>query len=137
MRERTQVVACEGGVKVLDVAQHRRAEPLVVGIRIRFVREDRALVAVLLGDDDFVIPVRALDQSHRDRRPAAARQFQQSLDVLGRFLEIGLHDDADVGPVAELLVGDHALEQVIRDLVQRPLLHVYVEEDVLLPRPQE
>ena len=72
MGQAAQVVAAEGGIDDIVGFEQHAAQPLVARIGGGFVLEDRNRPALLLGPSDLVIPVRALDQAHADRRAGRA-----------------------------------------------------------------
>jgi len=78
------------------------------GIGFGLDRIDRNLPAVLFGDDRFIVPVGALDETHRNRQILAPGPGEQGLQIRIGLLQVGLEGDAEVGIVAELLTGPQA-----------------------------
>ena len=71
-------------------------------------------LAVHLRALDLRIPVRALDQSHRDAAAELLRHVRDMVDHERCALLVGLHHDAEAVPVAQRLVGQHLEDQVQR-----------------------
>ena len=92
-----------------------------------FCEVDRLGPAQPPGGQDLVVPVRPLHQPDRDRRPARLDPVAEHPQLGLGLGVIGLHDDADVGPVAELGLREDPAEELVG---QRPigvLLHVDVD----------
>ena len=75
---------------------------------------------------DFVVPVGSLDQPDRDRRTAALDPVAEHAQLVFGVAVIGLHDDADIGPVAKLGLVEHAAKQLVGKGPIRVLFHIDV-----------
>ena len=76
---------------------------------------------------DLVVPVRPLDQPDRHRRPAALDPGVERPEVVLGLGQVRLGDDADVGPVAELGLGQDRAEDGVGQVLVGVLLHVDVD----------
>ena len=102
--------------------------PLVARVGLPLLEEDRDGPAELPGVQDLVIPVGPLDQPDRDRRPALAGPVGEGSQVRLGLGQVGLADDPDVGPVAELGLDEHGAEDVEGQVLVGVLLHVDVDD---------
>ena len=112
----------------LDAAQIARVDlglGLVGGLR----------PVVQLGLDLLHREVGALDEAHLDARTACGlaslRESDEPLQRRERVGQVGLQDDAGLEPV-ELLLGEHPLEDLERQVEVAVLLHVEVDELVVV-----
>ena len=113
--------------------QQEPRQLLVVGVGLPLLREDRHRPVLLRGDDRLVIPVRALDQPHPDRRAAPLGPARRALRRSSRGVaQVRLDGDADVGPVAELVLVQDLAEDAQRQVLVGVLLHVDVDERPVL-----
>ncbi len=84
-----------------------------------------------LGTLDLAVPIGALDQSHHDPVPRAARKIDYPIDHIEAALGIGLHDEADAVPAIELRIGRQRFEQIEREIKPVHFLGVDVEPDII------
>jgi len=66
-------------------------------------------------------------------RAAAVTPIEQLGEVFFTLAKVGLEDNADVAPVAELRLREHALEELEGQIVMFVGLHVDVDEGARLP----
>ncbi len=130
--EAPQVVAAEGGSQPAIVLHQEPREPLEIGVGLPFLLVDGNGPAVRLGHDRFVVPVGPLHQPHPDRRAALFRPLQEGFGVALRLGQVRLHDDADVGKVAELVLHQNLFEDLEGEVFVGVLLHVDVDVGVVL-----
>ncbi len=83
---------------------------------------------MLVRDDPLLVPVRPLDQPHRDRRAALLRQLPEEANRLLGRLEIRLHNDAEVGKVAQLRLHRRVRKDLLHQVAVDVLLHIDVDE---------
>jgi len=102
-----------------------RRHPLEAGVGFVLRLPDGAGPAELSGVDLLLIPVGALDQPDRHAAPAAATPIRDA-GILVAAAEVGLHRQAalEVPSLAAIL------EEREREVLQREVLHVEVDEDV-------
>ena len=60
--------------------------------------------------DRLVVPIRTLHEAHPHRRTARAGPGGEVGEIADGVAQIGLEDDPDVVPVAELLLESHRFE---------------------------
>ena len=85
---------------------------------------------LLLGVDGLVVPVRALHQSHGHHATGALAPLHHAARVVVAALQVGLHGQTRVE--GNLLAAAH--EQLQREVLQRELLHVEVDQHAALLR---
>ena len=76
---------------------------------------------------DLGVPIGALDQPHHDPPVEPPGQRIEPVDDEGGARAIGLHDDAEPVPAGKLGIGEHALDDVERQVEPVGLLGVDVE----------
>ena len=109
--------------------EHRR-HALETGVGGPFVGPDRHGPAHLLGMDQFVVPVGALDQPHTHLTAAAAGPVNQPRGVFRPAAQIGLHGHTG-GKIDGFAT---ALEKGDRQILDGRLLHVEVDRHPLRGR---
>jgi hypothetical protein len=88
-------------------------------------REDRiAREPLHLRALHLAVPVGALHEPHHDALSMPARELGQPFDHEGRALLVGLHREAEALPALQRRRGEHALEDVERELEAVGLLRV-------------
>ena len=126
VRQAADIVAAEGRAQLLVMLDQEPGAALERRIALPLLEIDRLGPAQPPRGRDFVVPVRSLDQPDRDRRAAALDPVAQHPQLVLGIAVIGLHDDPDVGPVAELGLLEHAAKQFVRQCPVGVLLHVDV-----------
>src|SRR3546814_447517 len=102
---------------------------------IGLAREHRvAFDAVDLGALDLGVPVRALDQAHRDEAAVAAGEVGDPVDHERRALEVRLDDDAKAVPAGQRRVRPRGFEHVQRQFQAVGFLGVDGHADAVLLR---
>ena len=97
-------------------------------IRIGLAREYRiAGQAEHLCPLDFGIPIGALDEPHHDPAVEFLRQRMEPVDGEGGTRAVSLHHDAEAVPFRQPRIGQHALDDVEREVETVGLLGVDVE----------
>src|SRR3546814_15167301 len=91
-----------------------RQPPRVTRTDTRFPYTTLCRSAVDLGALDLGVPVRALDQAHRDEAAVAAGEVGDPADHERRALEVRLDDDAKAVPAGQRRVRPRAFEHVQR-----------------------
>ncbi len=124
----TEIVRADGGLDEFAHIEQTPGEFFVSGIGVGFPCEHGAGESLQAGIDDLVIPVGPLDQPRGEGRAPFLRKRDEALDIGRGTLEIGLHHDAEMGPVDELGIEGNALQQAEIDLVEAPLLEVEIDE---------
>jgi hypothetical protein len=106
-------------------------------VRVRLAGEHRiAGQAMRLGALDLGVPVGALDQPHHDAPVEPPGQRVEPVDDEGGARPIGLHDDAETVPAGEFRLGQHALDDVERQIQPVGLLSVDVQPHAGVARGQ-
>ena len=101
--ERLGVVGRELRIERLAAGEQAPRAGEIGHVGRELAREHRVVVqALLLGALDLGVPVRALDQAHRDAAPRARGQRLEPGDDVDRPLLIGLDGEADAVPAGEL-----------------------------------
>ena len=108
----------------------RLAHTLETSVGITLATPDRHWPAHLLGVDDLVVPVRALDQTHRDLASRALRPFDDSPGIVVTGTQIGLH--GETGREIDAFAASH--EEFKGEILERVVLHVEIDQDVSLGR---
>ncbi len=127
MREAADVMAAERRPQPLVIRQQEPRAPLERRVALPLLQVDRLRPTQPPRAQDLVIPVRPLDQSDRDRRPARIDPVAQHPQLGFGLRLVGLDHDADVGPVAELGLDEHPAEQLVGQGTVGVLLHVNVD----------
>src|SRR3546814_12860338 len=91
-----------------------RQPPRVTRTDTRFPYTTLCRSAVDLGALDLGVPVRALDQAHRDEAAVAAGEVGDPVDHDRRALEVRLDDDAKAVPAGQRRVPPRGFEHVPR-----------------------
>ena len=120
-------MAAERRPQPVVILQQEPRAPLERRVALPLLQVDRLGPAEPPGAQDLVIPVRPLDQPDRDRRPAALDPVAEHPQLGLGLGVIGLDHDPDVGPVAELGLGEHPAEQLVGQGPVGVLLHVDVD----------
>src|SRR3546814_13322238 len=93
-----------------------------------------ALEAVYRGARDLGVPVRALDQAHRDEAAVATGEVGDPVDHERRALEVRLDDDAQAVPAVQRRVRPRGFELVQRQFQAVGVLGVAGHADAVLLR---
>ncbi len=102
-------------------------------VRMHLAGEHRVVVeAVDLRLLDLTVPIGALDQPHHQPVAAAMAEIDQPVGDCRAALAIGLDDEADAVPTAEIGIEGQRLEQIERDVEPVRLLGIDVEADIVL-----
>ena len=126
--EAARVVACEGGPEVGPGRDEALTASLVALISGRLLLEDGHWVARLAGEDHLLVPVGALHQPHGDGRAPIPGNAFEPIEVVGRIEQVGLHDDAKVGPRRQNVLAHDSFERLVGEIPAAELLHVDVDE---------
>ena len=138
-RDGSGVVAAEGELHAAFLGGAGRGvdegpgHPFEAGVRVGLPAPHRDGPSHLLGVDRLVVPVGALDQSHRDLSAGSLRPLDDPGGVVVAGTQIGLHRES--GGEVDLLAASH--EEFEGQVLERELLHVEVDQDALLLRLQE
>ena len=128
VRQAPDVMAAKGRAQSVDGAPSRTGHSARNRRRFATSGGRPARANRVVGRHDLVVPVRPLDQPDRHRRTAAldplAAASEGRASVSGM---IRLHDDADIGPVAELGLRQHLANNGVRQVLVGVLLHVDVD----------
>ena len=133
-RDRPGVVRAERELHAALAAAPRRrleedaAHPLEARVAVALAAPDRHRPAHLLGVDRLVVPVRALDEAHRHRTAASRRPLGDVPRVVVARAQVRLHGE----PALERDRIAASLEELEGEVLERPLLHVEVDEDAAL-----
>jgi hypothetical protein len=100
--EAAGIVCAEGRAEVGVGLDEEAGAVLVVEVGGGLLCEDGNVVAFLRGDDRFLVPVSALHETDGEGRAPPFGQGAEADDVIGGVLEVGLDDNADILPVAEV-----------------------------------
>src|SRR5205823_5829683 len=102
-------------------------------VRLRFAGEHQHRPTVLGGNDRFIIPIRALDQANPNGSASFVDPSGQLDQVFFTLTMISLNGDADVAPIAKLVLAENRPEDLRRQILVRMLLHIEVDENMPLP----
>ena len=134
VRDAADVVAAEGRPEPGVIPHQEGRAAFEVVVRLPLLSKYWYRPAILRGDHGFVIPVRPLHEADPDRAlPFVSRPIQQLLQISRSVLQIGLDGDADVGPVAELWLGEDLAEDAQGRVFEGELLHVEIHERPVFP----
>ena len=112
-----RVVGGEHRIERVAVFEHAPGGGQVGGVGVLLAGEHRvARQAFDLGALDLRIPVRALDQAHRDAAADPAGQAGEEIDHVRRALLVGLHRQAVALPALQRGVGIGGLDDLQRQL---------------------
>ncbi len=89
--------------------------------------------ATLLGTLDFRVPVRALDEPHRNPAPRSRGQRLQPVEHQHRAPLVGLDRDTESVPVPEAGIAEHRFEQQERQFQAIGFFRVDRQTDPLVP----
>ena len=124
--ERAEVVAAERGPERVGVLHHEGRRGLVAGIGLPLLLPHRHRPAGGPGVDRLVIPVGALHEPHPHGRAAVFRPGGERGQIMGSFVEVALHHDPAVRPLAKLLLHRDLLEDGEGEVFAGMALHVDV-----------
>ena len=138
MRQAAKIVTGQRRPQPLMILHQDPAQSLVTVIRLPFAAIDGNRPAAVLGHDVFIVPVRAFDEPDPDRSASLFGPLEHPVQIVLSGFQIGLHHDAAVSVVAELVFHQHSPENLERDLAVVVLLHVDVYIGVILSsRPED
>ena len=125
--ERAEVVAAERRPQHVGMLHHEGGGGLVAGVGLPLLLPHRDRPAGGLGVDRLVVPVGALHEPDPHGRAAVPRPGGERGEVAGRLVEVALHHDAAVRPVAKLRLHRDLLEDLEGEILRRVALHVDVD----------
>ena len=137
--DRAQVVRSDRRPHVRPGLEQPARERLEVAIRLALLLEYRRRPAALARVDHLVVPVRALDEPHHDRRSARrrARPLDHLLELLGRLAQVGLQTTPVEGPSRSSGLGEQLEDEPHGRLERVDRLHVDVQVGAELARADE
>ena len=110
VRQRSKVVAAEGRPQPIDLFEEKGRRRFVAGVCLPLLLPHRHRPSGGPRMDRLVVPIRALDEAHPHRRTARAGPGGEVGEIADGVAQIGLEDDPEVVPVAELLLESHRFE---------------------------
>ena len=134
MRDAADIVGTERGGDDRLVFEQDSRKGLEVYVALRLLKINRTIPAVLPGFNLFVIPIRAFDEPDGETRPARATPLDQIAQIGFGIAQIGLSNDASMGPIVEFGFGAECFEKVERGVFMRITFHVEVDKRAQLAR---
>ena len=101
--------------------------PLKTRVGIDFAAPHRDGPTLLFSLNCFVVPVRALHETHGDLPPRLPRPVDDALCIIVARAQVRLHGDTRL----KIILFARAHEEFKREVFERELLHVEVHEDAL------
>ncbi len=122
------VVRGERGCDDVNILEESDGEAFEARIAFGFVRPDRGRPIALLGDDGFIVPIGAFDQTNGERALARPSPFNEGIQIRFRRAQVSLQRDAHGGLSGEFLFFENGAKQRQGQILELIAFHIEIDE---------